>query len=404
VKAKLLETKGSWLVVTDLANYFETVRFRFLKRQLEDVLGADKSPSLQPCIDILIECVSVWSPYDGYGLVQNVDASSFLGNVLLDRVDKLMEKDGYPVFRYMDDFQIVVRGEADARKALIRLVSHLREIGLALNSAKTNVLAADSEEMSERLRGQDPDISAIEDAIATKERVVIQGIVERLFAKAQNLMDTGRTGDRIFRFCLNRIASLSAYRNIDLPDSFSLTTGVLRLLVKRPAETDTFCRYLEVAPLNAVHMAELERLLTQEPLCVYAWQDFHLWRLAAQRGLKTSALVQRSHQLIAGDNASPEVAAVALYLGSSGDYADRQAIGRRISAVPPGMVRRCFQIAIQELHKSERSEIYRELADDDLEAGFLSEHLTSLHEPLYVDNPPSVEVEDLPDVMPSVYA
>ncbi len=404
VKTELLAKPASWLVVTDLSQYFETIRFRFLKRQLEQVLGGALTADLQRCIDTLMACLSAWSPYDGYGLVQNVDASSFLGNVLLDHIDKLMEKDGYPVIRYMDDIRLVIPCEADARKALIKLVSHLRDIGLGLNSAKTDVLRPDSERIQEHLRDEDPEVTAIEQAIAKKDRTEIQGIVGLLFGKAQSLLDGGQVGERIFRFCLNRIASLRAYRNLDLPDAPSLTSGVLRLLVQRPVETDTFCRYLEVAPLTSEHLGEIERLLTGEPLCVYAWQNFQLWRLASQRGIKSPALVRRAHALISGDHASPDSAAAALYLGSSGDYADRQAMKKMVTAAAPGLVKRCLQIAIQELHKSERSAVYRELAGDDVEAEILTDHLQGLHEPMYVDRPPRVSMEDLPDAMPSVYA
>jgi hypothetical protein len=67
-------------------------------------------------------------------------------------------------------------------------------------------------------------------------------------------------------------------------------------------------------------------------------------------------------------------------------------------------VKRCLQIAIQELHKSERNAAFEELARNDFEAEILADHLQGLHEAIYVDNPPRVSIEDLPDVMPSVYA
>jgi hypothetical protein len=77
VKLELHERPNSWLVITDLSQYFETVRFRFLKRQLEEMLGEKLTPDLQDCIDALMGCLSAWSPYEGYGLPQNIEASSF---------------------------------------------------------------------------------------------------------------------------------------------------------------------------------------------------------------------------------------------------------------------------------------------------------------------------------------
>jgi hypothetical protein len=403
VKFEVHARPKSWLVVTDLSQYFETVRFRFLKRQLEEMLGERLTPDLQNCIDVLMRCLSSWSPYDGYGLPQNIEASSFLGNVMLDRCDKLMERDGFPTIRYMDDIRIVVRSEADARNALIRLVCCLRDVGLGLNSAKTKVLSPDSEEIRRHLLVEDPEVTEIERAIATKDRSQVQGIVPLLFGKAQTLLESGKVGERIFRFCLNRIATLRAYGNLDLPDGFSLTSAVIELLTKRPDETGTFCRYLEVAPLNAEHCAELERLLVSEPLCVYEWQNFQLWRLVSQHRIKTIKLLQKAHASISTDYGSPGTAAAALYLGSCGDYADRQALEKKLTSVAPGLVKRCFLIAIQGLNKSERNAAYERFAHSDLQAGILTNHLQGLHEPIYVDNPPRVSIEDLPDVMPSVY-
>jgi hypothetical protein len=404
VKTRIRARRGSWLVVTDLSQYFELVKFRCLKRQLEQIPGEKLTPELKRCVDVLMECLRAWSPYEGYGLVQNVDASSFLGNALLDGIDKLMEKDGYATIRYMDDIRIVVRSEADARRALMSLVSHLRDIGLGLNSAKTAVLSPDSPGIQEHLRDDDPEVAAIEQAISTKDRATIQGIVDLLFGKALKLFNDGHVGERVFRFCLNRVASLRAYRNLNLPESSSLTDGVLRLLVQRPVETDTFCRYLEVAPLTVQQLREIERLITRESLCVYPWQNFHLWRLASQRRIQSGALIRRAHQIIVGSHSSPEIGAAALYLGSCGDYADRQKLRKMLSLPTSALVKRCLQISVQELNRSERNAAYRELAADDKESGILMEHLQGLHEPIYVDNPPQVSIEDLPDAMPSVYA
>ena len=81
------------------------------------------------------------------------------------------------------------------------------------------------------MKDDDPDIAAIEQAIGTKDRAKVQGIVDRLFAKALNLLESEQVGERVFGFCLNRIAALRAYRNLDLPEGSSLTDGVLALLV-----------------------------------------------------------------------------------------------------------------------------------------------------------------------------
>ena len=136
---------------------------------------------------------------------------------------------------------------------------------------------------------------------------------------------------------------------------------------------------------------------------MYAWQNFQLWRLASQHRLRTDKLVRKTHLALSSDLASPENAAVALYLGSRGDYADRRTLRKKLATVPTGLVKRCLLIAVQELNKAERNLVYDRYRDDDLESAALVDHLQGLREPIYVDNPPRVRIEDLPDVMPSIY-
>jgi len=404
VKEAIMNSPNSYLVVADIAQYFESIRFRTLRRQIEQLLGSEPRERLRPCVDALFNCLEHWTPYDGYGLPQNVDASSFLGNLFLDYVDKMMAREGFCMFRYMDDLRLVVPSEAHARKAIVRLVGLLRELGLGLNTAKTQILDPECEQFREHLLPDDPEVAEIEAAIGQKNREAVQGVVGILFQKTSTLITQERLGDRIFRFCINRIASLRGYRNLDMPDGQDITDTILHLLVRRPAETDTFCRYLEVAPLTQRHEQELERLLVTEPLTVYPWQNFLLWRLISHRGVTTAALTNKAHALLSNEPQDPETAGAALYLGRHGDYADRHAIAKLLPTASKGFFRRSYQVAIQELHKAERSRVYKETAQEDEEAALLGDHLAGLQEPIYVQDAPEISIEDLPDAMPSVYA
>jgi hypothetical protein len=403
VKSALDRNRGGFLVVTDITQYFELIRFRTVQMQLEKILGDLRMSDLQACVEVLMKCLRGWSPYDGYGLVQNVEVSSFLGNLVLDHVDKLMERAGYPIIRYMDDIRISVADESEARKALMKLSALLRDLSLGLNAEKTAVIEPASPRLKTYLPDEDPEIQRIEDALEKKTRQDVQGIVETLFSKAIKLVKQNRCGESVFRFCLHRIAGLRAYRGLDLPNGEVLTDAVLAMLPRRPAETDTLCRYLEVAPLDQKQSDELIRLLVHERLCVYDWQNFHLWRLVSQRGLTDAALTRRAHFLLERDPTGPEAAAAALYLGARGDYADRQLIAKILRNGVGGLSARCFQVAIQELHKAERKPVYAEVSASDPNSALLTAYLESLREPVYVERPPKIEMEDLSDMVPSVY-
>jgi hypothetical protein len=397
-KRRLLSSCGGY------RTYFESIRFRVLRRQVEQLLSNERRDILRPCVDALFTCLDRWTPYDGYGLPQNVDASSFLGNLFLDYIDKTMEREGYCMFRYMDDLRLVVQDEAQARKAIVRLVTLLRELGLGLNTSKTKILEPASPEFQEHLLPDDPDVTKIEAAIGERNREAVQGIVNLLFAKTNTFIAKGHLSDRLFRFCVNRISSLRAYRNVEMPNGESITDTILQLLVRRPAETDTFCRYLEVAPLSERHEQEIERLLVSEPLTVYPWQNFQLWRLISHRGVRTAPLTNKAHSLLSEEPLNPETAGAALYLGKHGDYADRIAIAKLLPTASKGFFRRSYQVAIQELHKAERSRVYQETAQEDEEAAVLGDHLAGLQRPIYVEDAQEISIEDLPDAMPSVYA
>lgn len=440
VRQRLTEQPGSYLVATDVAQYFEAIRLKSLRMQMENVLGVQYE-RLRSVVEVLFACLNGWCPYDGYGLVQNTDPSSFLGNIHLDYVDKAMARDGFPILRYMDDIRIVVQTERDARCALLALVGHLRELGLGLNSAKTSIVGPSDPAYAEHVLVDDPDVAQIETAIAKGTHHSVQSIVPTVFRRAEEMLLGSKVGERVFRFLLNRINSLRLFRELDMPDAHELTDGVLKTLVNRPAETDTFCRYLETAPLNATHLVEIERLLTAEPLCIYEWQNYLLWRVVIQRSIRSEGLVRRAHALLNSQLYGPEAAAAALYLGATGDYTDRKAAKAALRRAPFGLVRRHLQIAVQELHKSERVVLSKELAQEDPSTVALTDYLSGLAvaryveppqqagskvlrsdddeapdvmlleaymdglaQPVYVEQPAPVSLEDLVDAMPSVYA
>lgn len=120
--------------------------------------------------------------------------------------------------------------------------------------------------------------------------------------------------------------------------------------------------------------------------------------------MKTDSMILKAHQILGGPDTGVELGAVTLYLGSCGDYADREAIAKRLSGAPGGVAGRLFQVAIEDLNKEERIAIYKRLGEKDPESAVLTDHLKGLAEPIYVDEPPEVGVEDLIELVSSNYA
>ncbi len=92
-------------------------------------------------VNALTNMLRKWSEerIKDYSLPQGPPASSFLGDIYLDHVDRKMDKyEGY--FRYMDDIKIFCKTELDAKKALKDLIIALRELKLNINAKKTDIL------------------------------------------------------------------------------------------------------------------------------------------------------------------------------------------------------------------------------------------------------------------------
>src|SRR5207249_2144444 len=106
--------------------------------------GAKLGHPTRAIIDVLMQCLSNWTPYRTVGLPQNMFPSSFLGNVYLHSLDGRMREAGFDYYRYMDDQRIVVPDQATARMALKIAITHLRELELSVNGKKTGIVRLES--------------------------------------------------------------------------------------------------------------------------------------------------------------------------------------------------------------------------------------------------------------------
>jgi len=396
------DTHVSHLVVTDIAQYYENIDFRKLKPQLENVLGGSVAKEHQACVDSMIRLLKRWTPYKYHGLPQNMDASSFVGNAFLDYIDRRVLRLTAKYFRYMDDIRILATSEAEARRLLMSLIVFLRELGLGVNARKTEIVDRDSARWHELMAQEDPSLDAIDVLIKSNDHKQIQSAVPKIVDKVRRLILEGKTGDGPFRFCINRLVTLRRYMGLSWPNLADVTASVLDLLVTRPCDTDVLCRYLAVAEFDASLESRLASLILDEPRCIYAWQNYHLWVLLVQRCIRTDALFRRAHAILETSTVDPNLSGACLYLGSCGEYSDRTAIKNRYSAEQPYPVRRAQLVALQELHAVEREPLF---SGEREEPSFsnLAAYLDDLGDPVYVPDPPPVERDELYDFTLTVY-
>jgi len=132
-----------FVVVTDIANYYDSISYDHLRNIL-----ADLSISKEHSLDLLIFILShmLWQPdympRVQIGLPQiNLDAARLLAHCFLFDIDKfLISKKSVDFTRFMDDIDIGVDSISDAKKTLRDLDLSLQTRQIRLNSGKTKIL------------------------------------------------------------------------------------------------------------------------------------------------------------------------------------------------------------------------------------------------------------------------
>lgn len=121
---------------TDITSFFEHIDLKILRRTLLR-LGADEID-----VEFLIDCFLLkWTHKSGRGIPQGPWASSYIGNVYLEQLDRTLLLDGFTMTRYVDDIRIFCRDTVTARRAALRLTELVRELGLSVQASKTRVLS-----------------------------------------------------------------------------------------------------------------------------------------------------------------------------------------------------------------------------------------------------------------------
>ena len=137
---KLLKEGFNYVLDADIKGYFDNISHEIVLNLVSDkitdsrVLNLINSFLKQDIIDELKH----WTPEGG--TPQGGIISPLLANVYLDGLDKLMEKKGFRMIRYADDFVILCRTEAETETALKHVVQWMSEMKLTLSAEKTKTV------------------------------------------------------------------------------------------------------------------------------------------------------------------------------------------------------------------------------------------------------------------------
>ncbi|MEI6639379.1 MAG: CRISPR-associated endonuclease Cas1 [Chlorobium sp.] len=129
-----------WVVDADISSFFDTVDHPLLFERFRELCDDEE----------MLKLISRWLTaliVDGQnpkvkntaGLPQGCPISPMLANLYLDKFDERIEKEGFKLVRFADDFLILCKTKPKAEAALELSESALAELKLHLNNEKTRI-------------------------------------------------------------------------------------------------------------------------------------------------------------------------------------------------------------------------------------------------------------------------
>lgn len=129
-----------WIVDIDLEKFFDNVPQDKLMSLVHNIIKDGDTESL--IRKYLKAGVMIQDRYEKTekGTPQGGNLSPLLSNIMLNELDKELEKRGLSFVRYADDCVIAVRSEASAKRVMYSITSWIeRKLGLKVNTEKTRI-------------------------------------------------------------------------------------------------------------------------------------------------------------------------------------------------------------------------------------------------------------------------
>ena len=400
-RTRFLCTQFSHVVQTDLTAYFDHISHQLLANRITDLFSNKVDKKILDDVKKILEKKLLFRWKQGvanYGIPQINDASSFLGNIYMDELDKWFVARGYVALRYVDDIRIFTKSEAEARSALAELIIKLREMGLYVNSGKTRIKTV-QKVLEETNRGAGV-MAEIEGGIESRNPQMIEGAAQLLQEFFLELVgDPSIYDDRLFRFCINRFKRLKVTGLCDGINN-RIVDEVLCRLVTMPDSTGIFVDFLSLFPMDE-YLQKFVLDFLEGPYNIYPWQEMQLLELLIRSNI-SPALAVRVQQFACSiilRNSHPVSRAKAIILrGKNGSYADRRDLRSFYQQEMSGYTRRSIIVAIQEMQRGERDNFYKSIYQDSRDTANIVGYIQALPEPKYFYfSPPTPYDVDFPD-------
>lgn len=348
------------LFATDLINYFENITIESIRVAFERMLPEIKASGpekvlIRNSINTLCELMVRWGYSERHGLPQNRDASSFIGNVVLNAVDHEMVRLGFDYYRYVDDIRIICESPRAARHAATVLIGQLRTVGMNINSSKTKILTAESQasDINEFFPGSDDRSVTVDNMWRSRSRRVIIRSTKYIFQLLQECIESKQTQSRQFRFAVNRLIRLVDAGIFDVRGDVSgqLKSLLIDSLEEYAVSTDQYCRLLSALGLDQTELERIEQFLCDHERAIHSWQNYHLWLTLARIKFKTDRLVALVVRKIDDDILQPEVAAIYIYLRCVDEVAHLESVATSFRSDWPYYHQRNYLLATSGMNR-----------------------------------------------------
>jgi len=370
------------VLVTDIASFFDHISCDELCNRIRSLLGSTVTAEDEAVLEFLGRMLRMWST-SGFGIPQNLDASSFLGSLYLHPVDHEMAIKRYRYFRWVDDIKIVATSKRQAVRALHDLQSALARHRLFLSGEKTTILERGDGRFESLLDVEDDKlISEAEEIIRSGDCLKMKALLPSLFERLNH--HASPNGDeRKFRAYANRILDIGDFRELRAEVHPGIRRLVLPRLSSHPDRTDYWTKLLAGEP-DADTLAAATAHLVGEP-SVFDWQRFYLWRFLTHcAGPLPEPVMERALETCGSSISELEAAQAIVCVGKHGDNAARELLfARHFKNQRSYVVQRAVLIAIQELPEKQRSGLYRRALQINLDHHELVEFLEKQKTPIY---------------------
>lgn len=316
----VLNKDNPYLVVADITNYFEIIHLDTLKQKLEHIVqDSDINPDLKEeyfkVIEHLIKLLKFWNKDSSIlsknGIPQNRDFSSLLANVFIGEIDKEMiyKNHNKYYYRFMDDIRIVCKSKEEAIKSIYQLSISFRNVGLNLNSSKTQILnlndPSDSEKIKEYLPESLIEIEQISSLLSSKRKQEVQKAVDltvNLFKNTIKQRELDLEEKFIFKrkigFCIGRLQQFALVpflrEQIDFSEILEYTINELQ---EQPWMTSLLAKTLRVIDKSYYkpeHYAIFKNLILDDRKNIYEGQTYYIWLILSSHKYKDQCIIKKA--------------------------------------------------------------------------------------------------------------